>query len=397
MRKKIFVLLALLVVAVVALSACGKQSTPTAAPSSGQQAQPTKAAQPTTAPKPTVAPTPTTAPKPTEAPKEVDCSSPDVFCVGLVTDVGQIDDKSFNQSAWEGVKMAKEKGVADKIDYIETTDAKDYANNIQLFADNGYDVIVTVGFALGQATNEMAKKYPNIKFIGVDQFQGWAINDKKDDDLPNMAGLIFHEDQAGFLAGALAAMITKTNTIAAVLGTDLVPPVVAFKEGYEAGARYINPDIKTISTYHPGGLENAFTDPEWGATTAKQAMDQGADVVFGAGGKTGNGALIEVASAAKSGKQVYCIGVDTDQWLTVPEAHACLVSSAMKLITPGVFDLIQKAKSGDFPSGNYFGETGLAPFHDFDSKIPQEVKDKLKDIRKGLLDGSIDTGYHPGG
>jgi basic membrane protein A len=309
--------------------------------------------------------------------------------VGLVTDVGQIDDKSFNQSAWEGVKEAKAKGVADKIDYIETTDAKDYATNIQLFADNGYDVIVTVGFALGQATDEMAQKYPNIKLIGVDQFQANPV--------PNVAGLIFHEDQAGFLAGALAAMLTKTNTIGAVLGTNLVPPVVAFKEGYEAGARYIKPDIKTISTYHPGGLDNAFTDPEWGAATAKQAMDQGADVIFGAGGKTGNGALIEVASVAKSGKEVYCIGVDTDQWLTVPEAHPCLVSSAMKLITPGVFDLIKMAKDGKFPSGNYYGTTGLAPFHDFDSKIPQEVKDKLNEIRKGLLDGTISTGYKPGG
>ncbi len=371
MSKKLYILFALLVLAAMALAACGSQSN-TPAPESNETAA-------------------------TEAPAELDCASADVFCVGLVTDVGQIDDKSFNQSAWEGVQMAKDQGVADKVDYIETTDAKDYAANIELFAQNGYDVIVTVGFALGQATDEMAQKYPDIKFIGVDQFQGWAVDDDASNDIPNVAGLIFHEDQAGFLAGALAAMLTKTNTVGAVLGTDLVPPVVAFKEGYEAGARYINPDIKTISTYHPGGLENAFTDPEWGATTAKQAMDQGADVIFGAGGKTGNGALIEVASAAKSGKDVYCIGVDTDQWLTVPEAHACLVSSAMKLITPGVFDLIQKAKDGQFPSGNYFGETGLAPFHDFDSKISQDIKDKLDEIRKGLLDGSIDTGYNPGG
>ena len=186
-------------------------------------------------------------------------------------------------------------------------------------------------------------------------------------------------------------MLSKSGTVAAVLGTDLVPPVVAFKEGYEAGAKYINPNIKVIATYHPGGLDVAFTDPEWGAATAKQAIDQGADVVFGAGGKTGNGAIIEVAQHPG----VYCIGVDTDQWETVPEAHPCLVSSAMKLITPGVFDLIQKAKNGEFPAGNYFGEVGLAPFHDFDSKVPQEVKDKLKEIREGLLNGTIDTGYHP--
>ena len=359
MSKKWFILVALVLLAAAILSACGGK---TAAPSGKSQA--------------------------TQAPKQnVDCASPDVFCVGLVTDVGKIDDKSFNQSAWEGVKEALSKGVADKIDYIETTDAKDYEANIELFAKKGYDVIVTVGFALGEATQNMAKKYPNIKFIGVDQFQGKKVD--------NVAGLIFHEDRAGFAAGALAAMITKTNTIAAVLGTNLVPPVVAYKVGYENGAKYINPDIKVIATYHPGGLENAFTDPEWGAATAKQAMDQGADVIFGAGGKTGNGALVEVASAAKSGKQVYCIGVDTDQWLTVPEAHPCLVSSAMKLITPGVFDLIQLAKQGKFPAGNYYGKTGLAPFHDFDSKIPQEVKDKLNKIEKGLLDGSIDTGYNP--
>ena len=92
-----------------------------------------------------------------------------------------------------------------------------------------------------------------------------------------------------------------------MLGTDLVPPVVAFKEGYEAGAKYINPDINVISTYHPGELSQAFVDPEWGAATAKQAVDQGADVVFGAGGMTGNGALQEVASQ----EGLFCIGVDT--------------------------------------------------------------------------------------
>src|SRR5690606_32674512 len=140
-----------------------------------------------------------------------------------------------------------------------------------------------------------------------------------------------------FMAGALAGMLTKSNTIAAVLGTDLVPAVVAFNEGFIAGAKYVNEDVNIISTYHPGGLDVAFTDPEWGATTAAQAISQGADVIFGAGGKTGNGALIETAGH----EGVYCIGVDTDQWETVPEAHPCLVSSAMKLISPAVADLIR--------------------------------------------------------
>jgi len=325
------------------------------------------------------------------AEEEGDCASPDVFCVGLVTDVGEIDDKSFNQSAWEGVLRAEEE-LGAQVDFIETGDAKDYGANIGLFADNGYDVIVTVGFALGQATWEAAAQYPDIQFIGVDQFQGGPPEDWEGDwPLANVTGLVFNEDQSGYLAGALAGMLTETNTIAAVLGTDLVPPVVAFKEGYEAGAMAENPDVEIISTYHPGGLDVAFTDPEWGASTAAQAVDQGADVIFGAGGKTGNGALIEVAG----NEGVYCIGVDTDQWETVPEAHSCLVSSAMKLITPGVFDLVQLAHDGEFPGGNYFGEAALAPFHDFEDEISQDIKDRLAEIEAGLADGSIETGYTP--
>ena len=317
-----------------------------------------------------------------------ECGEEGVFCVGLVTDVGEIDDKSFNQSAWEGALLAESEWGA-QVDYIETGDAKDYASNIALFAENGYSVIVTVGFAMGEATAASALEYPDITFIGVDQFQGWGFDDDASNDIPNLSGLIFHEDQSGFLAGALAAMMSETGKIGAVLGTDLVPPVVAFKEGYEAGALYINPDIEMVSTYHPGGMDVAFTDPEWGATTARQALDQGVDVLFGAGGKTGNGALIEVA--AEEG--ALCIGVDSDQWETVPEAHNCLVSSAMKLITPGVFDLISNAKDGSVEAGNFFGGSGLAPFHDFDDAVPQDVKDKLAEIDAALKDGSLETGY----
>ena len=110
------------------------------------------------------------------APAAPDCASDDVFCVGLVTDVGKIDDKSFNQSTWEGVQQAKEEGVADQVQYIETVDAKDYDKNIATFGDENYDVIVTVGFALGEATNAAALKYPDVNFIGVDQFQAWEYD-----------------------------------------------------------------------------------------------------------------------------------------------------------------------------------------------------------------------------
>ena len=300
--------------------------------------------------------------------------------IGLVTDVGRINDRSFNQSAWEGVEQAAEE-LGAETKYIETKDSKDYADNMQQFIDEDYDVIVTVGFALGDATTKAAKENPDIQFIGVDQWQG--------EELDNVTGLIFHEDHSGYLAGALAASLSESGTIGGVFGTDLVPPVVAFREGYEAGAKATNPDINIVSTYHPGGIDVAFTDPEWGAATAAQAIDQGADVVFAAGGSTGNGALEETATH----EGFWCIGVDSDQWETVPGAHACLVSSAMKLITPGIVELVNLAKEDNFPGGNYFGGAGLAPFHDFEDQIPQDLKDKLEEIDKGLKDGSIKTGY----
>lgn len=308
-----------------------------------------------------------------------DCSKPDTFCIGLVTDVGKVDDKSFNQSAWAGAQEAAKK-LGGQAEYVETADPKDYGKNITSFVDKKYDVIVTVGFALGEETTKQATANPTIKFIGVDQFQAEPV--------ANLAGLIFPEDQAGFMAGALAGLLTKTGTVGAVLGTDKVPPVVAFGKGWEAGAKYTKPDVKSIITYHPGGLDVAFSDPAWGATTAKQALDNNADVIFGAGGKTGNGALGEVAK--KSG--AYCVGVDTDQWETVPEAHPCLVTSAMKLIDVGVIDLAAQAKDGSMKGGNFTGKVGLAPFHDFDSKIPADVKTKVTQISADVLSGKIKTG-----
>jgi basic membrane protein A len=311
-----------------------------------------------------------------------DCSSPDVFCVGLVTDVGKIDDKSFNQSTWEGVQQA-EKELGAQVKYIETTDSKDYDKNIATFADEKYDVIVTVGFALGEASIAAAKKYPDIKFIGVDQFQEEAIT--------NLAGLNFPEDNAGFLVGALAAMMSKSKKIGAVCGTDAVPPVWRFGEGYRAGAAYIDPAVEVNVIYHSDvGFDKTFLDPEWGKTTAISMIDKGVDVVFGAGGKTGNGALLGAAE-----KGVYAIGVDTDQYFTVPEAQKVMLSSAMKMLTPGTFELIKMAKEGNFPSGNYFGDAGYAPYHDLDSQVPAEVKTKMEEIEKALLDGSLKTNVAP--
>ncbi|MCL4259185.1 MAG: BMP family ABC transporter substrate-binding protein [Anaerolineales bacterium] len=320
------------------------------------------------------------------APAEVDCSKEDVFCVGLVTDVGKINDKSFNQSTWEGVQLAKQQ-LGANVQYIETSDAKDYEKNIATFGDANYDVIVTVGFALGEATIAAAAKYPNIKFIGVDQFQAETVN--------GVSGLSFPEDQAGFLVGALASMMSKSHKIGAVCGTDVVPPVWRFGEGYKAGAAYADGMNGTATevfvVYHSDvGFDKTFTDPEWGAQTAKSMMDQGADAIFGCGGVTGNGAITAAAQAGG-----YAIGVDTDQYLTLPEAAPRMLSSAMKLITPSVFDLIKAAKEGTLQSGNVYGPAGYAPYHDLDGEVPAEVKTAMEKINADLLSGAVTTNVPP--
>lgn len=313
-------------------------------------------------------------------PSVVDCAREDVFCVGLVTNIGKINDKSFHQSAWEGVQRAQTE-LGANIQYIETVDARDYAKNIATFGDAGYDVIVTVGFSLGAATIAAATLYPNVDFIGVDQFQSEPIN--------GVAGLVFPEDNAGFLVGALAAMMSRTHKIGAVCGPDAIPPVWRFGEGYRAGAAHADSlngtNTEVLVEYHDND-DKAFTDPEWGQTTARALMNDGADVIFGCGGITGNGAIIVAAQAG-----AYAIGVDTDQYWTVFEAAPRMLSSAMKLITPGVFDLIQLSKEGSFPSGNYFGDASYAPFHDLESEVPANVKATLEKINLGLLDGSIKT------
>ena len=313
-----------------------------------------------------------------------DCSSKDVLCVGLVTDTGKVDDKSFNQAAWEGVEKAKaDLGAQTK--YIETTDQKDYASNIKQFTDAKYDVIVTVGFLMADATVQAAKQYPDTKFIGVDQFV-----DTTKVTSPNITGLVFPEDKAGYAVGYLAGLLTKTNKIGAVNGQE-IPPVQKYFKGYEAGAKAANPKVTVTGVYHPAGT-TAFSDPVWGAGEAKKQLAQGVDIIFGIGGGTGNGALGEVAKTAGAGDKLFCIGVDQDQYNTLPAARPCLVTSAEKLITKGVSDMLKQAKDGSLKAGNFDGDTGISDFHDLASKVPADVQTKVKDIVAKLTDGSLQTG-----
>lgn len=306
-----------------------------------------------------------------------DCSSEELFCIGLVTDIGSVDDKSFNQAAYEGMKALEGDGVQTK--FIETTDTKDYAANIKQFTDDKYDAIVTVGFLMTEATQTAGKANPETTFIGVDQFQETVV--------PNVTGLIFPEANAGYAAGYLAGLMTKTDKIGIVLGLE-IPPTQAYAKGYEQGSKASNPKISVAKVYHPAG-ENAFNDPTWGAGEARKMLAQGADIIFGAGGATGNGALGEVAKAEGAGESLFCIGVDLDQWNTVPEAQPCLITSAEKKLTDGTSTLLKQAQDGSIKGGNFLGKTGLAPYHDFESKIPEDVKSKVADVIKQLEDGTL--------
>jgi len=317
-----------------------------------------------------------------EAPTGITCDTP--LQVGLVTDVGRVNDKGFNQAAFEGMEAAKaEAPTCFETQFIETTSQSDYARNIAEFSENDYDVVIGVGFLLGDALGDAAAEHPDAKFISVDGVPGeghdstWTTNGES---------LFFAEDEAGYLAGVLAASITETNTIGVVGGLLVVPPVERFVEGYINGAKATNPDIDVKFTY-----TSSFVEPEQGKAAAQQMIDAGADVIFAAGGLTGNGALLAACDADK-----LAIGVDLDQYETLPEARPCLVSSATKNIVEAVKNSLLRIAQDQFTPGFHTDTAatdgvGLAPFHDNADAVSAEVQALLDETFAGLADGSITT------
>lgn len=374
MKSKVrLTMLAGILILVLVLGACAPTSTtPTesASPQSGtnQEATATKA--------------PAQVASPTES-----ATSSEVTCplkIGYVSDVGKINDQSFNQASWTGVQEgAKAIGLPEQCySFIETTDSADYEKNINAFVKEGYNVIVTSGFAMGQVTRKVARENPTVYFIGIDQQQ---VNEKNEPDpLPNVAGLNFHEDIGGFLAGAAAGLMTKSNVVGGVFGCYFIPAVARYEVGYHNGVTYVNPKAKIIDVYHPGSIDQCFSDATFGSETAQSMLDQGADVIYGAGGLTANGAMI---TACNKGAMV--IGTDMDQFYTLPEVKDCILTSAMKDIVTGVKDLIVAIKEGKFKGGDTYGPSMLAPFHNLESKVPPEVKTKLDEITQKLYSGEI--------
>jgi basic membrane protein A and related proteins len=313
----------------------------------------------------------------------------EIATVCLVTDLGRVNDGTFNQYAYEGMVRAAEDFGLDTT-YIETQAQTDYATNIGTCVDEGNDIIVTVGFLIADGTAAAAAANPDILFIGVDQFVV--------EPLPNYVGLQFREDQGGFLAGAIAAMMTESGVVAGVYGID-IPPVVKFRNGFEQGVAYINEQMGTEVTAL-GVYIDDFVAPDRGAAAAEQFIGEGADVIFGAGGPTGSGGI---AFAASEG--AYVIGVDQDEYFTTfgageTEGADRIISSAVKRVDNGVYQMIEAAVNGEpFPESGMFVLSvenegiGFAPAHDSD--VPEEVTAMMEEILAGLIDGSIETGVDP--
>jgi basic membrane protein A len=306
--------------------------------------------------------------------------------IGMVTDIGQLEDKSFNEYSWKGVQEGA-KAIGGTAANIVTKDIADYKQNIQQFVDQKYDVIVTVGFLIGTDTLAAAQANPTIQFFGVDQFICVAkdANDKACQGTipPNYQGILFNEAQSGYLAGIVAGTITKSGKIGAVGGREDVPPVVNFIKGYENGAKSVKSNVQVIVNY-----TGDFNAPDKGEASARTMISQGADVIFQVAGLTGAGALRAACNA-----KVYGIGVDVDQYTSLPDLKGCIITSAEKKLLNAVKAGLQRFKDKGKQSGNFTNDAtnegiGLSPLRNLEP-IPAGLQDKITAATNDLKSGKL--------
>jgi basic membrane protein A len=331
------------------------------------------------------------------------CGEPDsgdAFLIGGVTDVGQLEDKSFNEGGWCGT-ISGATSVGGSAEVIVTEDPADYAANMQTFIDQGYQIIVTYGFALGNATAIAAKENPEVWFIGLDQ--PVCVDENGDPDptftcagdaaelLPNYQGLIFTESQAGYLAGIVAGTITETNVIGTIGGIESIPAVKLYIGGYHNGALSVNPDVEVLISYVSEDITTAFNDPTTGASLAEQMIGQDADVIFQVAGLSGQGALEAACDA-----DIYGIGVDVDQALALP-TETCIVTSAEKKLVNAIDEAIQRVADGEAVGGSVVldaasdpPKVGVSEFHNFPDLLTPELQTALDDATAAMASGELD-------
>ncbi|MCU1391992.1 MAG: family transporter substrate-binding protein [Ilumatobacteraceae bacterium] len=314
-----------------------------------------------------------------------------------VTDTGGVDDKGFNQSAYAGVQTATST-LGTKGDLLESKTDADYAPNIQSFLSKDCSVIITVGFNLDSATATAAKANPDQQFAIIDStaMDNNGTPDDFSDDvaLPNVRPLLFNTADPSFMAGYLAAGMSKTGTVATYGGID-IPPVDIFMTGFLNGVNYYNTQKKASVKVlgwdgKTGSFAGDFTSLDKGTSLAQGFADEGADIVFPVAGGVGLGTA---AYATSSGK-ISVIGVDTDQYVSNPQDAPVYLTSVLKHVDNAVLDTITNVVKTGKPGASYLGTlenkgVGLADFHDFDSKVPQTLKDELKQIEADLISGKI--------
>ena len=294
-------------------------------------------------------------------------TDPSDLKIGLITDVGGVNDGSFNQSSWEGLEKAGEDlGVT--VNYLESATDADYQPNMETFVDEDYDLIISVGYMLADATKEAAEANPDTKF---------AIIDDSSIDLPNVTSLMFKAEQASYLVGYVAGLTTKTNNIGFVVGMTN-ETMNQFGDGYCAGAIDANPDI-TVQQFNA----NSFADSATGKSMANTAITNGADIVFQAAGATGLG-VIEACQEAG----VYAIGVDSDQSSIAPKT---VLTSAMKRVDTAVYDAVQELIDGKLEGGvETFdlaaGGVDIAPSQDL---ISDDVIKAVDDVKEKIISGDV--------
>lgn len=302
--------------------------------------------------------------------------------VGLVFDLGGKDDKSFNTAAWRGLEQAKsELGV--HVEYIEPSEGNDRAAALRSLAAKGLDLVIGVGVIVGPDLEQLAKEFPNVDFAGID----YAPNESSP-KLPNLVALKFREQEGSFLVGAIAALVSRSHVIGFVGGMKL-PLIRKFEVGYTAGAQYVCPTCRVLAVY-AGTTPKAFNDAPRGQELGAALYDEGADIIFTAAGKTGDG----VFAVARS-RGLYAIGVDSDQYDMAP---CCIVTSMLKRVDLAVVDVVREVVQHHFHGGVH--DLGLAEKRvgfvaDERNRrlLPLDVVERAQQLSDAIVAGSIQVPF----
>jgi basic membrane protein A len=325
--------------------------------------------------------------------------------IGVVTDVGTLNDKNFNEYSFKGAEQAASAIGAAAPTSIVPTSAAEYAASIKSFIDQDFDPIVTVGFNLASHTVQSAHDNPDTWFVGVDQSpicvtpeglpdSAFACEGDAKTLLPKYLSLQFQEDQAGYLAGIVAAGASKSGEIGAIGGTSICGPCVRYIQGFELGAKSVKPDIKVAVAYVTNDFSNAaFQDQAGGKTFAENflAQNTNVDVLFQVAGLTGNGILDAACAANISG-----VGVDVDQFLSYPNAGPCLLTSATKNLELSVSEAIKAIAGGTATPGDVLYDAsnegiGVAPGHDKESAWAADTQTLLDAALAAMKAGTLKT------